>query len=66
MRAKRENIIRNSLIVIANQFHDKMWKNGTKIENNYLLDIIKNIGDNDKSEVIRYTAREVFDYLKGI
>ena len=66
MRAKRENIIRNSLIVIANQFHDKMWKNGTKIENNYLLDIIKNIGDNDKSEVIRYTAREVLDYLKGI
>ena len=62
MRAKRENIIRNSLIVIANQFHDKMWKNGTKTENNYLLDIIKNIGDN----VIRYTAREVFDYLKGI
>ena len=58
MRAKRENIIRNSLIVLANQVVDGV--------NNNILDIIKNLGDNDKSEVIRYTANEVLQYLKGI
>lgn len=52
MRAKRENIIRNSLIVLANQKNIKF------------LDIIEKLSNNDESEVIRHTAGDVFFYLK--
>lgn len=62
MRAKRENIFRNSLIVLANQTN----KISKSVSNNNLLDIINYLGNNDKSEVIRYTAKEVYDYLKRI
>ncbi|MGI6680809.1 MAG: tRNA epoxyqueuosine(34) reductase QueG [Bdellovibrionota bacterium] len=51
MRAKRENIIRNSLIVLANQKNIKF------------LDIIESLSNNDESRVVRCTAKEVFEEL---